>query len=894
MPNDLKPVERKFHFLEKHVSGDWMNKWESGLETFDWEPIPPRGRTNIYEVGAVLGPFLNLSDKRGGVEAGVLAYVRDEQYEEAVVRIVQRHIENDDPNSPIIQFFDKIVSSEDGWKNANNEKMERETIRQQVLALGNPVLPEQALKNMHLLLREFEKNVGKAIVAELENLSPENKLQKYLIKQDYKDPRWFNKVSYGARRTKMTARAKEIGAKYGSLAHKFVAQVHNIGKLQKKKNANKNGFMESLSTRLAAASGMKTQIQGIVQGRYEKPPRSKLLTLTKFEEGFSDFEGRLLGGTVKDGNFVVKMRYENGEMIGPERDLDGYFHVDNTINGLGENLVAVLRQDDYDFLGSKGGNKGIVKDEFFGIDFGHAYERDNQIVVTLKEDFSFKQPKGKPIKNVSVFYDNPLSEKMKGVLLLYKLRGKPVSREVLDSYERKYPGFLEKYEKLERNSDYLIFEQYQAKAAELEDQDPIGYRGLREEVSKRYKRAREADQLILNVFETRSALTAEQLDFVENMEKLCSETTLFSPHARIVNINNKRMQELEIEIRLFKALIPEELARRNIKIEDKPKILRKLIEKLENEYKKSAVVKLNHLRVNPASRVACQLSSQLNQAGEVDQYTISLTVPQGGNIQEVWNRIEAVDPSIKTQGLNLDGNIINISCSPDKLQPLMNLMTEDRIKSYKDSVSVNDARNLKEQSSQISIPIDQTPIKKAAQERMPLQGRTLIQERIPVKAQNNLQSPARLRKTTSTTFTRQFDEKSQVSHTNLLSTTKLNIFLTTKEVADINQRIKDQGINARFSMEANIPKFTGSNPIDALNACGNKQLQDLSYNLKIPDSYTEDSGVALAKEILKSKKSETKIINILISGKSYTLDEILKHSVESTLISSLGRDPKNK
>ena len=342
----------------------------------------------------MIGRFLNVVDTRGGVEPGFVPYVRDERYEEAVATILLDQLLKWILAIHLLNILIYIwpTSRNNGQPDTLKKLgLDLDTLKKLKYDPGS-VTPS-ALSSIHDAFRSIENNCGEAIVDELEKLPERGKLDKYLIKQDYKDPKYTGAVSISRRRAAMTARAKELGAEYGEWGKKAHAKAHNIGRLQWKKNANKNGFMESMSTRLASASGMETQVQGIIKASYEKPPHSKLLTMTKLQEGFGDFEGRLLGGTPKDGNFVVEMeRDANGKSV-PKRDADGYFQSDKSIKGLGENLVAVLRQDDFDFLGSKGSNKGIVNNKFFGIDFGHAYERDNKIVGVLATIFHLNNPK---------------------------------------------------------------------------------------------------------------------------------------------------------------------------------------------------------------------------------------------------------------------------------------------------------------------------------------------------------------------------------------------------------------------------------------------------------------------------------------------------------------------
>lgn len=703
------------YFLEKSIPSDWYTKWKTGtgLETLELPPLPPKGRKrDVYEEGEVLGSVMYIEDKPKGVEPGMLCYIRDAHYEREAFNIILSHLVRNKLDDPIAKFFMRHQNDR------KNPAIYFDELRD--LQKSPPVYNEKNLKIIQDLFRKIENDPAsrKLLVQELQLLPEGRRLRKFLIKQDYKDPKWSNKPSISTKRAMLTSKAQKIGEKWGSGIKKIAAWGHNLYKwmVGSKHEANSSAFFESLSTRVANASGMNTQVQGIIHGTYEKPPHSKLMTIVEYEEGFRDLSDRLLGGDQKDGNFIVEMELGVDGKPKPKRDKDGFYHTDSSIENVGENLITALRQNDYDFFGSEGGNKGVDgRNQFFGIDFGHAYEQEeNHLVGTKKkpnltDDFSFQQPSAK-IKNVTALYDNPLSEKMKGVYILAKLRGK-LSHEdeyrIIQSYTNRgnteaerlrNNKFCDKLRGIQLDQDYKVFDEHLSKAEELE-KDP-GCKGFKAGVLKRYEAAISTDKRLLDVFSKRIGLTADQLDFIENMEKLCSETTDLSPHAFNKGTDPDKIIQLEREVIPLKSAL---LALKNTlkemdeqgkkgNVYDKYKALEKKTKeklevaeaKLRRAYQEHAVVKTKHLRVYPrSSRVECQLV--MTNTGK---YRISLSIPEKDpkklkeKIEEIRRRILSF-AHIKISG-GVESNILEFTCAPEDLKKLQGVFTEDRIKQFKE------------------------------------------------------------------------------------------------------------------------------------------------------------------------------------------------------------------
>jgi hypothetical protein len=626
-------------FLERHIPKDWETHWETGLESLDWEPVPPRGQHDVYSPGTILGPFIYIKDKKSGVEPGFEAYVRDGRYEEAVSDIISAAIYSENPKDPIAVRIHRL---------ARRGQLDLSRLRADI---DSPVeLSQTRKKEINSIYRMIEQDPDCAqfILVELDKLPVGEKLPRYLIKQDYKDPVLTNRVSISKRRAKMTQKAVKARRRFGKLGQNAVAFFHNLNTLKNKNNANRNGFLESLSTRLASVSGMRTQQQGVCRGGYEYPPRRKLLAMTKFQPGFSDFEDRVYGGNLQHGNCLVEVVRDKDGKLQPKKDARGYLRSDHTIKGLGETFAAMVRSGDFDFFGSTGGNKGFVDGKFFGIDFGHAYEGSNTIVRTLQDNCSFTQP-SKPIRNASIVSDTLLSEKMKGIYYLCKLRGIPIPEAVINSYDEE---FRRKLSTIEKDADLKVFEEYSRKARELEFTaegkiDPA-FKGITEEIEQRRKRMLAADTAILSVFRHRIGLTAAQLNFIDNIEKLCSETSPLSPNAKVKS-------------------------------------------------RQGEVVRLNHLAVNPKHRVVCQLE----RSSKPDHHVINISAKDRKKAEQLNAQLYAffkekfpmyrakVDPSsslsLETLKFSYDAHhkSLTMTCNQAQLAELMRFFSEDRIAQYK-------------------------------------------------------------------------------------------------------------------------------------------------------------------------------------------------------------------
>lgn len=350
-------------------------------------------------------------------------------------------------------------------------------------------------KNDHFAVK-IQKfiNGGKA------NPSPDETNKVYMVKQDGEmvlggtGPGWnkMMKTTMGksfqflANPFVVIASGGLLGLAYGAI---MLGWRSFYLRKNKPTSANSDAIVESLATKLAQIRGMETQEINTIEGTYADGS-PKIATIVTWTPGCRDLSGRLSGGESELSSVVLLQtedaeRYKvsiieddegnrheillreikkKGEVIGYEKmDKDGknitpatkkefnaaYAISDDRIVGFGESLIGMISMGDHDGIGKKGQNKAIAplippQDpqiyQFYGIDFGKAYQKANPIIASLSDDFSFNNPtnKRKRFSNYSMLYDNPLSEKMKGVYLLAALRGgltDPQKEKIAADYE---------------------------------------------------------------------------------------------------------------------------------------------------------------------------------------------------------------------------------------------------------------------------------------------------------------------------------------------------------------------------------------------------------------------------------------------------------------------------
>lgn len=477
-----------------------------GLSKLETKPIPPRGKNISYPLGTVLGDYIYINDKPGGVEPGFLGVELNKNFLERVNAEWDIELKNAKECKDFFSnFFSKQISKE------AQEKLEK-------------------------FIKTIEKE-GKSI---------NSKVELMLIKQDYNDSK--SGVSPPKNRLKQTKAVKS----FPGFLQGAVAKIYKIKRKTESSKENTNAILECYANDVARSYGMEVQDQFLIFGTYQNN-RPKILTACKWEPAMAMIDEKLLKGSKKES-------YAN-YLVSSSGTVNDYYLADKSITNLGECLALFIGQGDRDAFGSSGQNKGRKEGRLFGFDFGHAYRESNALLKTLKDDFSFEQPDSKysKFKNFSICYDTSLSERMAGMFFFYKMvdeevRDKcfnPIEKEKIDNAIAKFcteiPGFRERYNKVEANSFANIDRQYQQKFTQLADEeskkaeavkftDKAAYK-FHLQKSKEYKEyvasletvqeiAKETHTKMFNIFKNRMQLSPTELDLLDHLEKFTSKTRL--------------------------------------------------------------------------------------------------------------------------------------------------------------------------------------------------------------------------------------------------------------------------------------------------------------------------------------------------------------------------------
>jgi len=409
------------------------------------------------------------------------------------------------------------------------------------------------LKKYIILLLKNEVNFAKKLAKDIQS---KKTFTRYLFKQDYKEP-LIGTVTIDHASAMRTNAIKKIPWTLRVSG----ALLYQIGRSKKTLDENRNAVLECVANDIARAMKIECQEQSLVFGTY-KNGNLKIVSRSKWEDDLKPL-GAMAGGNYEEGNYLVKPLNLKGQSI--------KYVSDNSISDLGEHLVTIISQSDRDVLGSRLQNKMQRNNRLFGFDFGHAYRDSNPLLATLKDDFRFKQPKNNIFKNLSIFYDTPLREKMRGIHYLNKMfKGIEPSDEIKREYGK---DFTKKVESIDKGKDQEIFDGFiktfrgfQKDAEEeikvINEKLKLGSKSRRAMLNKeirRYtkqrgqikKKMEEFDKLVtalgkskanallshyetLKVFNKRLSLTPTQLDVLDALEKLTSKTSLLSPDETVL------------------------------------------------------------------------------------------------------------------------------------------------------------------------------------------------------------------------------------------------------------------------------------------------------------------------------------------------------------------------
>ena len=254
--------------------------------------------------------------------------------------------------------------------------------------------------------------------------------EKHYIKLDYyeTDKSIFGNYTIPYDKTKAMAGIPVLG----NLGHQWAKSVSP-------REINSGAVNEKLANDLMGVLGMKTQTLELVHATYADGTPKLLLDGTHIE-GFNDFDGEKTAhqGSVyiKDGVLVRNSRLPTD----PPGSFNGPAQLHTEIQELGGKKIMMLLLADRDALGSTGGNKGFVGDQFFAIDPGHALEESLLSKRgDVHSDLSFDPASSlasKDYKNFSIFDQSTFAEKMQGVRALQQLDGRDSA--VFEEFARKY------------------------------------------------------------------------------------------------------------------------------------------------------------------------------------------------------------------------------------------------------------------------------------------------------------------------------------------------------------------------------------------------------------------------------------------------------------------------
>ncbi|ASQ44897.1 hypothetical protein [Legionella clemsonensis] len=474
------------------------------------------------------------------------------------------------------------------------------------------------------------------------------------------------------------------------------------GAAKERVKANKEALREYVGTHLARIFSDKNQNQNIVWLKGPQGPHA--LLACGWKNGLRELTDFLYGGGEPDYNGILvenpKASIKHGKPI----------------PGLGRNLIFCLAIGDRDGIGKDGQNKGFADGYFYGFDYGKPYEGDG-VCGTLRDDFTFTNPGASvpglfrgssPLglarhimyRNYSIFYDTAMSERMIGVHLLRKMiTGENPSEDVMKSY----PGLTHELYRIQTNTptaESLLFRLTQIRSqcregsplqqltnelllnistgklqtfdlyfteikinlleAALKTAMPydelVTYLKL---LDKWSAKAAVSNRQILKAFEQRLSLTADEVTFLDQLEKVVSPTVVMSsdgkaflnqmqitkPEERIpfqlvkelngsytLTTPNKAVRELLASKFSLKFTITE----KGLSCNFSPQVLKKLMKEVERQYdnkRQSALAKpvflletLPNLKSSYQNETLKQLKALLK--GETPQLT--------GKIEYYW------------------------------------------------------------------------------------------------------------------------------------------------------------------------------------------------------------------------------------------------------------------
>ncbi len=287
-------------------------------------------------------------------------------------------------------------------------------------------------------------------------------LPTYLIKLDYKKINAKGMVSpddADLARTSTYANFNNINP----LAGKAYLFAYRLKKQAHFSKINIDAIREVVANDIARSYGVEVQDQRVYLDYYTSGHLKILLKAAWVDNaniltplgGNRDRQAKLR----KNGNYRIQPMKRPAPRSGNMREVAIEAISDASIPNFGRHLPLLTVQSDRDAIGSQGQNKLIANGRFVGIDFGHAYPDH---FVKVNDDFTIAEEN---FKNYSVFYDQPRSEFVKGLLILARHAGEQLDEQVIRSYG---PAFYAEIAAIEPGVDSRIFDDYIRKFAALQ------------------------------------------------------------------------------------------------------------------------------------------------------------------------------------------------------------------------------------------------------------------------------------------------------------------------------------------------------------------------------------------------------------------------------------------
>ena len=431
------------------------------------------------------------------------------------LRITPRSIEENRPGTFRGNFFclgDKPGGVEPGFLavEVNAQFAERFNRHFNNMLQSTPTESMNMLKQNATLAQQFAQELKTEAMKKSEGHST---LPTYLIKQDYLEGSF---VAPEAKRLAQSQAIQNLPLNLQSLG----TQIYRLGRLTKPATENKNAILEVTANDIAKGYGMPCQEQRLISGNYQNGS-PKFMTACTWDPNFIPIKS--IQGSLK------KSDYENYLVT----------HADHSIKNPGQELAMFLVQGDRDVFGSRGQNKGIKNGELFGFDFGHAY-RNNPILNTVQDDFSFRQPTDskEKFKNMSICYDSSQSDRMESVFFMYRAQSTDAKNEqfsimeqqqierMITSYrqEKKEP-FASRIDAIQAGVEERCFDTYinhfQALIKDPNEKiNQSAHTHYRDALESAKTHAITGRTMLLSVFKERMQVTPQQVDLLDHLEKL--------------------------------------------------------------------------------------------------------------------------------------------------------------------------------------------------------------------------------------------------------------------------------------------------------------------------------------------------------------------------------------